>query len=107
MTIEAILPKILSDDVALNFHVFEGKHDLLKQLPTRLRGYRYWIPDDWRIMVLIDEDREDCLELKAKLELAASEAGFVTKTSTTSERNFRVVNRLAIEELESLVLWRP
>ena len=58
-------------------------------------------------MVLIDEDREDCLELKAKLELAASEAGFVTKTSTTSERNFRVVNRLAIEELEAWFFGAP
>lgn len=54
--LELILPKILSDDVSFNFHVFEGKHDLLRKLPTRLKGYRRWLPKNWRIMVLIDED---------------------------------------------------
>ena len=105
--LESILPKIVCDDVGFNFHVFQGKHDLLKNLPIRLKGYRHWIPDDWRIIVLIDEDREDCLQLKAKLEQAASEAGFVTKTRTTSNRNFSVVNRLAIEELEAWFFGDP
>ena len=63
-------------------------------------GYR-WIPDNWRIMVLIDEDRRDCHELKAKLENAADGAGFVTKSNAAPNENFQVVNRLAIEELEA------
>ncbi len=105
--LEAVLPTVFSDDVGFNFHVFQGKHDLLKNLPIRLKGYRHWIPDDWRIIVLIDEDREDCLQLKAKLEQAASEAGFMTKTRTTSDRNFRVVNRLAIEELDAWFFGDP
>ena len=101
VALKAILPKILSDDVSSDFHVFEGKHDLLKQLPARLKGYNRGIPEDWRIMVLIDEDREDCMALKARLEKAAHDAGFVTKSSATSKGNFQVVNRLAIEELEA------
>ena len=99
--LNAILPKIFSADVICNFHVFEGKHDLLKKLPKRLKGYSKWLPDDWRIMVLIDEDRKDCRELKAKLERAAHEANFVTKSSADPNGNFQVVNRLAIEELEA------
>ena len=79
----------------------EGKHDLLRKLPVRLKGYRRWIPDDWRIVVLIDEDRADCRKLKAGLEEAAHNAGFVTKSSALTEGNFQVVNRLAIEELEA------
>lgn len=99
--LSTILPKILSVDIIYNFHVFEGKHDLLKKLPRRLKGYSKWLPEDWRIMVLIDEDRKDCRELKAKLEKTAHNAGFVTKSSATPNGTFQVVNRLAIEELEA------
>lgn len=97
----AILPKILVDDVTFDFHVFEGKQDLLKKLPLRLKGYRRWIPNNWRIFVLIDEDRQDCQEVKARLERAAREAGFWTKSHPNSQGEFRVVNRLAVEELEA------
>ena len=62
VALNVILPKILSDNVSFHFHVFDGKRDLLKQFPARLKGYHYWIPDDWRIMVLIDEDRQDCMQ---------------------------------------------
>ena len=99
--LSAILPKVFSPDIIYNFHVFQGKDDLLKKLPARLKGYRHWIPDDWRIVVLVDRDRADCFQLKARLERAASEAGFVTKSRSTPGRSFRVVNRLAIEELEA------
>ena len=97
----AILPSILSDNVSFDFHVFKGKEDLLKKLPERLKTYRRWIPNDWRIVVLIDEDRKDCHELKANLEKAAHEAGFVTKSNAPPDEDFQVVNRIAIEELEA------
>ena len=99
--LNAILPKILSPDVICNFYVFEGKQDLLKELPGRLKGYSNWLPDDWRIIVLVDEDREDCRELKVKLERIAHDAGFVTKSNSTPGGDFQVVNRLAVEELEA------
>lgn len=95
-----ILPKIFSDDVSFDFLIFEGKHYLLHNLSTLLKGYQ-WIPDDWRIMVLIDEDREDCHQLKERLETAAREAGLVTKSRALPNSSFQVVNRLAIEELEA------
>lgn len=99
--LKAILPKILADKVSFHFHVFEGKPALLEQLPLRLKGYRQWIPNNWRIFVLIDEDRQDCQELKKQLERAASEAGFLTKSHPNSQGDFRVVNRLVVEELEA------
>ncbi len=95
-----ILPKILSPDVICIFHVFEGKDDMLEELPKHLKGHQ-WIPDDWRIIVLIDEDRRDCHELKAYLEKAADEAGFVTKSSATPNEDFQIVNRIAVEEIEA------
>ena len=99
--LKLIVPKILSNDVGSDFHFFQGKQDLLGKLPTLLKGYKPWITNDWRIMVLIDEDREDCRELKAKLEEAAHNAGFVTKSSASQEGDFQVINRLVIEELEA------
>ena len=95
-----ILPKIFADEVSYEFHISEGKEDLLNNLSTLLKGHQ-WIPDNWRIIVLIDEDREDCRKLKRKLETAAHEAGFVTKSRAAQNENFQVVNRLAIEELEA------
>ena len=98
--LKAILPKIFSNDVTFGFLVFEGKDDLVNNLASRLKGYQ-WIPYDWRIIVLVDEDREDCHQLKERLETAAREAGFVTKSSALPNSSFQVVNRLAIEELEA------
>ena len=101
VALKSILCKILSDDVSREFHAFQGQQDLLGKLPIRLRGYRRWVPDDWRIMVLIDRDQKDCFQLKAQLEGIAHNAGFVTKSSASQEGDFQVVNRLAIEELEA------
>ncbi len=100
VTLRHILPKILSPDIICIFHVFEGKDDMLEELPKLMKGHQ-WIPNDWRIIVLIDEDRKDCHELKAYLEKAAHDAGFVTKSSAVPDKDFQVVNRIAIEELEA------
>ncbi len=95
-----ILPKIFSPDIICIFHAFEGKDDMLEELPKHLKGHQ-WIPDNWRIVVLIDEDRSDCHELKAYLEKASHEAGFVTKSNAVPNEDFQVLNRIAIEELEA------
>ena len=107
LALRAILPKVISSDVSHRFHVFQGKQDLLKQLPGRLKSYRFKIPSDWRIVVLIDEDRENCHQLKAVLEQMAQDEGFVTKSSEIKNSGFQVVNRLAIEELEAWFFGDP
>ena len=101
VVLKIILPKILSDDVDCAFHVSQGKHDLLKNLPMLLKGFSQSISGNHRIMVLIDEDREDCFQLKAQLEGIAHDAGFVTKSNAPPAGDFQVVNRLAVEELEA------
>ena len=95
-----LIPKIVGEDTTFRIHPFQGKQDLVKSLPGRLRGYRPWLPADWRVVVLIDEDREDCLTLKSRLENAALDAGLQTKSSSASQA-FQVISRLAIEELEA------
>jgi hypothetical protein len=99
--LRGLVPKILGPDVEFRVIRFQGKKDLLNLLPGRLKGYRGWIPADWRIVVMVDEDRQDCLELKAKLEKAADDAGLVTKTRAAGGAGFQVLNRISIEELEA------
>lgn len=96
-----LLPKILLGRASFAIHPFRGKQDLLAKLPDRLRGYTSWLPPDWRIVVLVDRDAEDCKVLKKRLEKISANTGLVTKTRARSRKVFRVVNRLAIEELEA------
>ncbi len=101
IALQYLVPKIVETLISFRIHVFQGKHDLINKLPSRLNGYRPWLPPDWIIMVLLDEDREDCGELKEKLERIASLAGLKTKSQAGLEEKFQVINRLAIEELEA------
>lgn len=94
-----LVPKIVPG-VDTQFRVFQGKKDLLSKLPKLLKGYK-WIPADWCIVVLVDEDRQDCQELKRRLERAAIDARLVTKTNAENSSTFQVLNRISIEELEA------
>ena len=99
--LQNILARILKEQITYAIHPFRGKSDLLKKLPDRFRGYRTWIPDSWRIVVLVDADEGDCREIKAKLENAAIKAKLITKSAVRRGSQFQVLNRLAIEELEA------
>ncbi len=97
-----LVPKLLRASVDYDIRLFQGKPDLLNKLPERLRGYARRVPrEDLRILVLIDEDRQSCTALKSKMEQMASDAGLVSKTAAAAGQPFRVVNRIAIEELEA------
>lgn len=103
-TLKQLIPKIVGNDVTFKIHPFQGKSNLLKSLPARLRAYkniiRYQYPN-WRIVVLVDEDRQNCLELKSRLENMAKEEGLLTRSECAADEKFQVLNRIAIEELEA------
>jgi hypothetical protein len=96
-----LLPKILPLETEYKIHSFQGKEDLLRKLPNRLAGYRAWIAEDWRIVVLVDRDNNDCKDLKTQLEAISLQAGFITKTTQNPNQPFQVLNRIMIEELEA------
>ncbi|HUU29809.1 MAG TPA: DUF4276 family protein [archaeon] len=96
-----LVPRILGQDISIKIHPFQGKHDLLNNLPHRLNGYKKWMPADYRVVVLIDLDQGDCLVLKESLDHVAANAGLITKTQRSERGFFQVLNRLAIEELEA------
>lgn len=98
--LEELLPRLLGE-VEFEIFRFQCKADLLKRVPERLEGYASWLPDRWRILVLVDRDDDDCVVLKEKLEKIAAAASLKTKTAVGAGRKFQVVNRIAIEELEA------
>ncbi|MBX3086321.1 MAG: DUF4276 family protein [Anaerolineae bacterium] len=97
-----LVPRILqdyTDKFEYEIYPFPGKLALLRNLPNRLKTYRHFSDQDWRVIVLIDRDDEDCEELKRRIERIALEAGLATRSSTP--QHFQVINRIAIEELEA------
>lgn len=98
-----LLPKILGD-VAFGVYTYACKDDLLKRLPERLRGYASWLPEDWRIVVLVDRDDDDCKKLKARLEKMAADAGLSTRSKTKKGTPVSIVNRPRDRGARGLVL---
>ncbi|MSO77028.1 MAG: DUF4276 family protein [Alphaproteobacteria bacterium] len=92
-----LLPRILRS-ISFEIYVHQGKLDLLARLPDRLRGYANWLPSTYRVLVVVDRDDDDCGQLKARLDTFARSAGLATRSAS---RDYRVVNRIAIEELEA------
>lgn len=94
-----LLPSLLAE-TTFAIHVYQGKADLLDKLQARLRDYAKWLPANARIVVLIDRDDNDCAALKRRLEHDATVAGLTTR-SGSGATGWRLVNRIAIEELEA------
>jgi hypothetical protein len=108
--LEALLPRLLGGQIDYAIHSMGSKKQLLAKIGSRFRGYAKWIPDDWRIMVLVDQDRDDCRLLKARLEADALDAGFTTTATQQSREpadSWRVANRVVVKELESWYLGDP
>ena len=94
------LPRCLPDDRSFHIHAFQGKTDLLSRLEQRLFGYAAWLPADWRIIVLVDRDNDECRGLKSQLENMCARAGLATRRAHPGA-NWRGATCLAIEELEA------
>lgn len=90
--LEGLLPRLsLPEDFVFRYLVFQGKQDLAKQLPLKLRKY---INPQARFFVLRDQDSHpNCVELKASLVALCTAAG----------RPFAMV-RIACREMESFFL---
>ena len=95
----SLLPHILVD---CEFQIvqFQGKTHLTANLRDRLRAYSKWLPGDWRLVVLIDRDNDDCRALKKRLEDAAAESKLLSR-ARSGGACWKIVNRVVIEELEA------
>ncbi|MGB8499350.1 MAG: DUF4276 family protein [Pantoea agglomerans] len=95
-----MLSRLLGESATFNVYPYQGKDDLLSKLQSRLQGYSSWLPENWRVVVVVDRDDADCEVLKNKMEQAASNAGLRSRNVGAAE-TWQVVNRIAIEELEA------
>lgn len=100
VALATLLPKILGE---IEFQIirFQCKDDLLKQAPDRLKGYSKWLPENHKILVVVDRDNDNCVDLKNKLEDISLSSGLRTKSAVTAGQPFHIINRIVIEELEA------
>jgi len=97
--LRVLLPRVLGD-LSFEVYPYQGKLDLLSRLPDRLKGYSAWLPEEYRIVVLVDRDGENCDVLRQRLEVMVRDAGLRSR-SKAGGQSYQVVNRIAIEELEA------
>jgi hypothetical protein len=95
--LRGMMPRICPG-LGFDVHTFQGLDDLMKKAPARFRGYSAWLPADYRVVVVIDEDREDCIARKRALTSMARAAGLKVKASKGA---FQLMVRIAVEELEA------
>lgn len=95
-----LLPRLLDGRATFEVHAHQGKGDLLTKLHWRLKAYSQWLPETWRIVVVVDRDRDDCMTLKQRMEQAAVDTGLLTR-NRADKAPWQILNRVAIEELEA------
>jgi hypothetical protein len=88
--LEGVLPRIINDDIHVKYIVFDGKHDLEKQIEKKLKN---WQLPNTKFIIIRDKDSADCLLIKSNLRQKCLNAG----------RN-DVLIRIACSELESWYL---
>lgn len=86
--LQGLIPRLLGPrKLAIKYVVFQGKRDLEKKSLDRMKG---WLEPDSAFVVLVDQDAEDCRELKARL---------CSKYEAINSSNLLI--RIACRELES------
>jgi hypothetical protein len=88
--LEGFLPRILGSEVPFRVLAHEGKSDLERSIPRKLRG---WREPGVRFVVVRDQDSADCVDVKRKLVALCAEG-----------RRPDSVVRVACRELESWFL---
>ncbi|WP_187632005.1 DUF4276 family protein [Hymenobacter lutimineralis] len=102
--LDVLLPKLLPPDTTWSCYPHRGKTDLFQRLPGRLKTYarQFAGQPDLRVVILMDAD-SDCKRRKGELEKIVADAGLLTKT-TAAGQPFRIITRLAVQELEAWFL---
>jgi hypothetical protein len=70
--LDIVLPKILSSGVTFMTVPHEGKQDLERSIPRKLRA---WLEPNVRFVIVRDQDGTDCIRLKEKLYRQCVESG--------------------------------
>jgi len=108
---ETLIPRIEPRhrlDETFRVRAFNGKADLLRKLPARLKGYAAsaYIADV-TMLVVVDRDDDDCVDLKRSIERMVVEAGLLPLGSRRAASAGCVKVRVACEELEAWYIGDP
>lgn len=98
--LEGILPRLLPDGVSFQVMDLGSKQAFLKKVAARLCGYRNWLPDNHRVVLVVDSDTDDCEALRSQL-LAKIEESDLSVASASVGRDGQVLPRIAVEMLEA------
>lgn len=101
-----LLPTMLPKSVGFDVIDLGSKSQFLKNVPARLEGYRYWLPADRRVVLLLDADQDDCGMLRRTLDEFASQAE-LTAASVSGQRDGQVLARIVVEMLEAWFFGDP
>ena len=91
---------MLPESCSFGIYSYRGKDALLRKIGDRLKGYASWMPAEYRIVVIVDCDDDECQELKSRLEDICQTAGLRSRRAADGS-DWQVVTRIAIEELEA------
>ena len=98
--IESALSQILTQEDTYALRVFQGKPDLLRQLPTRLKGYEWMASDpNFAIVIVVDRDDDDCRELKSRIRNRYTGGQIVFKSQGSTD--WHALVRIVVEEMEA------
>lgn len=70
--LEGLLPRIVPATVSFILVPHEGKSDLERSLPRKLKA---WRDPDAKFIVVRDQDRADCLDVKGRLQALCAATG--------------------------------
>ncbi len=97
--LELLLPKLIGG-ATFRIYAHNSKETLLGRLRDRLTAYRQMLQPGWLVLVLVDQDDDDCQALKQSLEQETAAADLVSRTGGAGS-DFTVLHRIVIEELEA------
>lgn len=98
--LSTMVPRIVGD-LDFDIRVVQFKHNFPGKLRDRLLGYAAWLPENGRIVVMVDRDDDDCLVLKGELNRVIRDVDTARAHSDRATIAGRIRNRIVIEELES------
>ncbi|AOX00112.1 hypothetical protein BJP34_12230 [Moorena producens PAL-8-15-08-1] len=91
--LDQLLPKIIPNEITYSCITHQGKQDLWKSIPNKIKTFQYYSPDT-RFIIVHDQDSHDCQTLKSEL----------LEICQTAGKDNNVMIRIVCHELESWFL---
>ncbi|NEO93320.1 MAG: DUF4276 family protein [Moorea sp. SIO3G5] len=90
--LDQLLPKIIPDEITYLCIPHQGKQDLCKSIPNKIKAFQY--SPDTRFIIVHDQNSHDCKKLKSEL----------LEICQTAGKSNNVMIRIICHELESWFL---